>query len=94
MHPYRFAGTKVKVRLAGRTVEIFVKGERIAVRIRGRGNGKHTTPADHMLSSYRRYADWIIGGNRCALRNSFWSAGRIPSKASDPAWHPALVTSI
>ena len=49
--------SKVEVRLIGRTVEIFVKDERIAVRIRGRGNGKHTTLADHMLSSYRRYAD-------------------------------------
>jgi hypothetical protein len=59
--PYRFARSEVEVRLTGRTVEIFVKGERIAVHMRSSGNGKHTTTADHMPSSHRRYADWTIG---------------------------------
>jgi hypothetical protein len=47
--------------LTGRTVEIFVKGERIAVHMRSSGKGKHTTAADHMPSSHRRYVDWTIG---------------------------------
>jgi transposase len=59
--PYRFARSEVEVRLTGRTVEIFVRGERVAVHMRGSGNGKHTTLADHMPSSHRRYADWTIG---------------------------------
>jgi transposase len=59
--PYRFARSEVEVRLTSRTVEIFVKGERIAVHMRSSGNGKHTTAADHMPSSHRRYADWTIG---------------------------------
>jgi transposase len=59
--PYRFVRSEVEVRLTGRTVEIFVKGERIAVHMRGSGNRKHTTIADHMPSSHRRYADWTIG---------------------------------
>ena len=58
--PYRFARSEVEVRLTGRTVEIFVKGERIAAHMRSSGNGKHTTAADHMPSSHRRYADWTI----------------------------------
>src|SRR3954447_4779800 len=59
--PYRFARSEVEVRLTSRTVEIFLKGERIAVHMRSSGNGKHTTAADHMPSSHRRYADWTIG---------------------------------
>jgi transposase len=59
--PYRFARREVEVRLTGRTVEIFAKGERIAVHLRSSGNGKHTTLADHMPSSHRRYADWTVG---------------------------------
>src|SRR3982074_551309 len=43
-----------------RTVEVFAKGERIAVHLRSSGNGKHTTVQDHMPSSHRRYADWTI----------------------------------
>jgi transposase len=58
--PHRFARAEVEVRLASRTVEIFVKGERIAVHQRSSGNGKHTTITDHMPSSHRRYADWTI----------------------------------
>jgi transposase/DNA replication protein DnaC len=64
--PYRFARSEVEVRLTGRSVEIFVKGERIAVHMRSSGNGKHTTAADHMPSSHRRYADWTIGRIRRA----------------------------
>jgi len=59
--PYRFARSEVEVRLTGRTVEIFVRGERIAAHMRGSGNRKHTTVADHMPSSHRRYADWTVG---------------------------------
>jgi transposase len=58
--PHRFARAEVEVRLASRTVEIFAKGERIAVHQRSSGNGKHTTIIDHMPSSHRRYADWTI----------------------------------
>ena len=59
--PYRFARSEVEVRLTSRTVEIFAKGERIAVHLRSSGNGKHTTLAEHMPSSHRRYADWTVG---------------------------------
>jgi transposase len=58
--PYRFARSEVEVRLTSRTVEIFAKGERVAVHLRSSGNGKHTTLADHMPSSHRRYADWTV----------------------------------
>jgi transposase len=58
--PYRFARQQVEARLTARTVEFFVKGERIAVHLRSSGNGKHTTIPEHMPSSHRRYADWTI----------------------------------
>jgi transposase len=58
--PYRFAKEAVEVRLTGRTVEVFAKGERIAAHLRSSGNGKHTTIKDHMPSSHRRYAEWTI----------------------------------
>ena len=58
--PYRFARAEVEVRLTSRTVELFAKGERIAVHQRSSGNSKHTTITEHMPSSHRRYADWTI----------------------------------
>jgi transposase len=58
--PYRFARVEVDVRLTVRTVEIFLKGERIAAHSRVSGNHKHTTIPEHMPSSHRRYAGWTI----------------------------------
>src|SRR5665213_2080914 len=51
--PHRFARAEVDARLTARTVEIFLKGERIAVHMRMSGNHKHTTVAEHMPSSRR-----------------------------------------
>jgi hypothetical protein len=47
------ARSEVEVRLTARTVEIFVKGERIAVHLRSSGNGKHTTAADALRGQGR-----------------------------------------
>jgi transposase len=58
--PYRFARAEVEARLTVRGVEIFHKGERIAVHLRMSGNRKHTTVPEHMPSSHRRYAGWTI----------------------------------
>jgi transposase len=58
--PYRHARASVEVRATLRTIEVFLKGERIAAHMRGSGDGKHTTLAEHMPSSHRRHADWTI----------------------------------
>jgi transposase len=56
--PHRFARREVEARITARTVEIFLGGERIAVHMRGSGNGRHTTIPEHMPSSHRRYGEW------------------------------------
>jgi transposase len=58
--PHRFARTEVEARMTVRTVEVFLKGERIAAHRRSSGNHKHTTIPEHMPSSHRRYAGWTI----------------------------------
>ena len=66
--PHRFARAEVDARLTVRTVEIFHKGERIAVHLRASGNHKHTTVSEHMPSSHRRYAGWTIERIRADAR--------------------------
>lgn len=56
--PWRFARREVEARFTARTVEIFLNGERMAVHMRGSGNGRHTTMPEHMPSSHRRYREW------------------------------------
>ena len=63
--PYRHARAGVEVRATVRTVEVFLKGERIAAHVRGSGDGKHTTVPEHMPSSHRRYADWTVDRILC-----------------------------
>jgi len=66
--PHRFARAEVDARLTARTVEIFLKGERIAAHMRGGGIHKHTTVPEHMPSSHRRYAGWTIERIRADAR--------------------------
>ena len=66
--PHRFARAEVDARLTGKTVELFLKGERIAAHMRMSGNHKHTTVPDHMPSSHRRYAGWTIDRIRADAR--------------------------
>jgi transposase len=81
--PYRFARIEVEVRYTLRTVEIFLKGERIAVHQRMSGNHKHTTVPDHMPSAHRRYQGWTVERIR---QDAKAKTVLIPNKDSVPAW--------
>jgi len=56
--PHALAKQKLWARITDRTVEIFHNGKRVASHMRGSGNRRHTTVAEHMPSSHRRYANW------------------------------------
>src|SRR5437016_5857692 len=58
--PYRLIREQLDARITAHTIELFRKGERVAVHLRGAGRGRHTTVAEHMPSSHRRYAEWTI----------------------------------
>jgi transposase len=55
-HHYR--GEQVEVRATSRTVEIFLRGERLAAHARSRARGRHTTCPEHMPKSHREHAEW------------------------------------
>ncbi len=56
--PHSLLREKVWVRITARTVEIFHHGKRVAVHVRSSPNRRHTTIADHMPASHRRYSEW------------------------------------
>lgn len=58
--PHRLIRQQLDARITARTIELFCKGERVAVHMRGGGGGGHTTIAEHMPSAHRRYAEWTI----------------------------------
>ena len=93
--PHRFLRAEVEARLTARTVEVFLRGERIAAHPRGASNRKHTTLSEHMPSSHRRYAGWTIeriradaqriGSATAALCERILNPAPIPSRASGRA---------
>lgn len=56
--PSRLIRETVDARMTSATVELFHKGVRVASHARSVVRHRHTTIADHMPSSHRRYADW------------------------------------
>jgi transposase len=58
--PYRYLRAQVDVRIAARTVEIFLKGERIGAHMREATCGRHTTQDDHMPEAHRAYKDMTV----------------------------------
>jgi transposase len=56
--PYQLVHQRVEVRLAAATVEIFLKGRRLASHRRRRGRGQCATDPAHMPAAHRAHAEW------------------------------------
>jgi hypothetical protein len=56
--PHNLVRQEVDARITARTVEIFLRGRRVASHLRGTLPHRPTTVAEHMPSSHRRYRDW------------------------------------
>jgi len=56
--PHALIHAEVEVRATARTVEVFLRGQRVAAHARRYMGRKHATTPDHMPSSHRRYAEW------------------------------------
>ena len=56
--PFRLIRQLVDVRVADKTVEVFLKGQRVASHPRAPNRRGHTTIPEHMPSAHRRHASW------------------------------------
>jgi transposase len=56
--PHKLIREQVDTRLTLRMVEIFHRGQRVAVHERRHGGRRYGTDPDHMPSAHRRYAEW------------------------------------
>jgi transposase len=59
--PYTLVGEQADVRASARTVEVFVRGRRVASHLRSSAVGRHTTEDAHMPESHRRHLEWTPG---------------------------------
>ncbi|MFQ5973941.1 MAG: IS21 family transposase [Alphaproteobacteria bacterium] len=56
--PYPLVHQSVEVRLSAATVEVFLKGRRVASHRRRRGHGEYATDPAHMPQAHRAHAEW------------------------------------
>jgi len=56
--PFRLVREKLHVRLTARTVEAFLKGERVAVHVRSFIPHRHSTLKEHMPPAHQNYLEW------------------------------------
>ncbi len=56
--PHPLVTERVELRFTARTVEIFHKGQRVAIHRRDHRPGKHSTIAEHMPKSHRAHLEW------------------------------------
>ena len=56
--PYRYVGELCDVRLTTSTLEVFLRGRRIASHLRSYKRGGFTTEPSHMPESHRRHLEW------------------------------------
>ena len=59
--PYALVGERADVRASARTIEVFVRGRRVASHLRSSAVGRHTTESTHMPESHRRHLEWTPG---------------------------------
>ncbi len=56
--PFELIGQHVDARLTATTLEVFLRGRRVAAHARSHVRGGYTTVAEHMPSHHRRHAEW------------------------------------
>jgi transposase len=89
--PHKLIGEEVEARTTARMVEIFHRGQRVAVHMRRFAFGdRHATEPSHMPSSHRHYASWSearfrraagdIGPNTLALVDAILTRRRHPEQ--------------
>ncbi len=59
--PHQHVGEHIDVRISATTVEIYLRGQRIASHLRSGVRGTHTTAPEHMPQSHRRHLEWTPG---------------------------------
>jgi transposase len=67
--PFGHVHEHVEMRVTDATVEVFLRGLRIASHRRSVERGKHTTQVEHMPKSHRKHAEWSPA-RLCAWANT------------------------
>ncbi|MBA2527306.1 MAG: transposase [Pyrinomonadaceae bacterium] len=59
--PHSLLRKQLDVRLTEKTIELFHRGQRVALHVRSRRQGSHSTNAEHMPRAHRAHLEWTPG---------------------------------
>jgi len=59
--PYQLIGKEIELRFTAERIACWHQGKQIALHVRSYKNGAHTTLAEHMPKSHRKYMEWTPG---------------------------------
>jgi transposase len=59
--PHSLLRQQLDVRLTDKTIELFQRGQRVAVHVRSPRQGAHSTNAEHMPKAHRAHMEWTPG---------------------------------
>lgn len=59
--PHSLLRQQLDVRLTDKTIELFQRGQRVAVHVRSSRQGSHSTNAEHMPKAHRAHMEWTPG---------------------------------
>jgi len=59
--PHSLLRQQLDVRLTEKTAELFHRGQRVAVHVRSRRQGSHSTNTEHMPKAHRAHMEWTPG---------------------------------
>ena len=86
--PYRLAKSEVEVKLTTSTVEVFLKGKRVASHARSFLKGGFTTLEEHMPASHRAYLEWSPSRIEAWARETGPATARLACRIMAERPHP------
>ena len=88
--PFSLAGETAEVIFDERILEVYHKGERVALHERGRAKGRATTDPANMPERHREHAEWTPERIEAWLSKTGPSAAASSSRIMDSFPHPGL----
>lgn len=88
--PFDLVGRSVEVIFDERTLEVYHKGERVALHARSHAKGRTTTDPAHMPERHRAHAEWTPERIEAWLSETGPAAGAFAARIMDCFPHPEL----
>lgn len=86
--PYQLVHVRVEARVTATTIEVFLRGQRVASHARLTGRGRYSTDVAHMPRSHRAHAEWTPSRLIAWAEQTGLATGRLVAGILERRPHP------